>query len=135
MRLGQQDSKTARRSKTEGDSKMASHYLEIVSNDVDTLTGLYQRMHGLSFGPPDPDLGQARVATRADGGLVGIRKPLAAHEHPIMRTYLAVEDIQQAVKSAEEHGATIAYPPTRQGQRGTFAIVIQGGVEHGLWQR
>jgi predicted enzyme related to lactoylglutathione lyase len=115
--------------------KMAVHYLEIVSDDVDTLTALYQRMHGLSFGPPDADLGQARVATRADGTLVGIRKPLAAHEQPIIRTYLAVEDIQQAVKNAEDSGATIAYPPTRQGQRGTFAIVIQGDVQHGLWQR
>jgi predicted enzyme related to lactoylglutathione lyase len=118
-----------------GESKMTVHYLEIVSNDVDTLTVLYQRMHGLSFGPPDPDLGQARVATRADGTLVGIRKPLAAHEQPIVRTYLAVEDIQQAVKKATESGATIAYPPTRQGQRGTFAIVFQGDVQHGLWQR
>lgn len=111
------------------------HYLEIVSNDADKLTTLYQRMHHLSFGPPDPDLGQARVASRADGTLVGIRKPLAAHEHPIMRTYLAVEDIQEAVKKAEENGATIAYPPTRQGRQGTFAIVIEGDVEHGLWQR
>jgi predicted enzyme related to lactoylglutathione lyase len=92
-------------------------------------------MHGLSFGPPDPDLGQARVATRADGTLVGIRKPLAAHEQPIVRNYLAVEDIQQAVKQAEEHGAIVAYPPTPQGQRGTFAIVIHGDVQHGLWQR
>ena len=114
---------------------MAVDYLEIVSNDVDTLTRLYERMHGLSFGPPDADLGQARVATRADGSLVGVRKPLAAHEQPIMRTYLAVQDIQQAVKNAEDSGAIVAYPPTRQGDRGTFAIVIQGGVEHGLWQR
>jgi hypothetical protein len=66
---------------------------------------------------------------------VGIRRPLRAREHPIMRTYLAVEDIQQAVKQAEKQGATTAYPPIRQGQRGTFAIVVQGGVEHGLWQR
>jgi uncharacterized protein len=114
---------------------MTVHYLEIVSNDVDTLTALYQRVHGLSFGPPDADLGQARVATRADGTLVGIRKPLAAHEQPIMRTYLAVEDIHQAVKNAEDSGATIAYPPTQQGRRGTFAIVIKGDVQHGLWQR
>jgi predicted enzyme related to lactoylglutathione lyase len=114
---------------------MAVHYLEIVSNDVDTLIGLYQRMHGLSFEPTDPDMGQARVATGPDGTLVGIRKPLAAHEQPIMRTYLAVEDIQQAIKKAEEHGATVAYPPTRQRQRGFFAIVIQGEVQHGLWQR
>jgi predicted enzyme related to lactoylglutathione lyase len=121
--------------KTEENSTMVVHYLEIVSNDVDSLTGLYERIHGLSFGPPDPDLGQARVATGADGTLVGIRKPLAAHEQPIMRTYLAVEDIQRAVKKAEEHGAIVAYPPTRQGQRGTFAIVIQGDAQHGLWQR
>jgi predicted enzyme related to lactoylglutathione lyase len=113
---------------------MAVHYLEIVSNDVDTVTQLYQRVHGLSFGPPDPELGQARIATQSDGTLVGIRKPLAAHEQPIMRTYLAVEDIQHAAKEAEEHGAIVAYPPTRQGQRGTFAIVIQGDVQHGLWQ-
>ncbi len=114
---------------------MAIHYLEIVSNDMDALTGLYQRMHGLAFGPPDPDLGNARIATRADGSLVGIRKPLAEHEQPIMRTYLAVQDIQQAAKRAEESGATIAYPPTRQGTHGIFAIVIQGEVEHGLWER
>ena len=114
---------------------MAVHYLEIISNDVDALTGLYQRIHGLSFSPPDPDLGQARVATQADGTLVGVRKPLAAHEQPMMRTYLAVEDIQDAVTKAEDSGATIAYGPTGQGQRGTFAIVIQCGVEHGLWQR
>ena len=121
--------------KKEKDSKMAVHYLEIVSNDTEALTRLYQRMHGLSFGPPDPDLGQAQVATRADGILVGIRKPLAAHEQPITRTYLAVEDIQRAVKEAEASGATIAYPPTRHGDLGTFAIVIQGDVQHGLWQR
>jgi predicted enzyme related to lactoylglutathione lyase len=114
---------------------MVVQYLEIVSNDVDALTALYQRMHGLSFGSPDPDLGQAVVATRSDGTLVGIRKPLAAHEQPIIRTYLAVEDIQHAVKQAEDSGAIVAYPPTRQGRRGTFAIVIQGDVQHGLWQR
>jgi predicted enzyme related to lactoylglutathione lyase len=114
---------------------MPVHYLEIVTDDVDTLVGLYQHVYGLSFGPPDPDLGQARVATQSDGTVVGIRKPLAAHEQPVMRTYLEVRDIQQATKKAEESGATVAYPPTRQGDHGTFAIVIQGDVEHGLWER
>jgi predicted enzyme related to lactoylglutathione lyase len=114
---------------------MAATYLEIVSPDVDGLTALYERMHGLSFGLADPDLGHARASALADGSLIGIRAPLAAHEQPIMRTYLEVEDIARAVKQAEDSGAMIAYPPTRQGQRGTFAIVIHGGVQHGLWQR
>lgn len=114
---------------------MTVHYLEIVSNDAEALTSLYERVHGLSFTGPDPDLGQARVATRADGTLVGIRKPLAAHEEPIVRTYLAVDDLESAAKKAEENGALVAYGPIRQGARGMFAIVIQGGVQHGLWQR
>ena len=116
-------------------SNMTAHYLEIVSTNADTLAGLYERVHGLSFGSPDPDLGQARVATREDGSLVGIRKPLAAHEQPTVRIYIAVENIEHAVKQAGELGATIAYGPTRQGTRGTFAILLQGGVQHGLWQR
>jgi predicted enzyme related to lactoylglutathione lyase len=121
-------------SQAEPTSEPTVHYLEIVSTDVDAVTGLYERTCGLSFGPPDPDLGQARVATRPDGTLVGIRAPLAEHEQSIVRTYLAVDDIQRAVKKAEEHGAIVAYPPTAQGKRGTFAIVVQGGVQHGLWQ-
>ena len=120
---------------SEESSNMNIHYLEIVTNDVDALCAAYERVHSLSFGPEDPDLGQARVAVRPDGSLVGIRKPLAAHEQPTMRTYLTVVDIQKAVKEAEEAGAIIAYPPTRQGERGTFAIFIHGDVEHGLWQR
>lgn len=114
---------------------MAVHYLEIVTEDADRVAALYERMYGLSFGAPDADLGQARVATQPDGTLVGIRKPLAAHEEPIVRAYLTVDDIQKAVKAAEGAGAMVAYPPTHQGRRGTFAIVIQGGVQHGLWQR
>ncbi len=114
---------------------MAVHYLEIVTKDTETAAALYQRMYGLAFGPPDPDLGQACVATQADGALVGIREPLAEHEQPITRTYLEVLDIEHAVREAEESGATIAYPPTPQGRHGTFAIVIHGGVEHGIWQR
>jgi hypothetical protein len=89
---------------------MAVHYLEIVSNEADALTGLYQHTHGLSFGPPDPDLGQARVATQPDGAMVGIREPLAAHEQPIMRAYFAVQDIQQAVKKAEGPARRLPIP-------------------------
>ena len=114
---------------------MAIHYLEIVTNDAEAACAAYERIHGLSFGPADPDLGQARAATQPDGSLVGIRKPLAEHEQPTMRTYLEVADIQKAVEGAEAAGAIIAYPPTQQGKQGTFAIFIHGEVQHGLWQR
>lgn len=114
---------------------MAVGYLEIVTSDVDAACALNESLHGLSFGPKDEALGHARAAKMPVGTLIGIRQLLAAHEGPIVRTYLAVDEIDSAVKAAEERGAMIAYPPTKQGEHGTLAIVIQDDVQHGLWQR
>lgn len=111
------------------------HYLEIVCLDVDAQCAALESVHGIAFGPPVADLGHARVAEDPDGTLIGVRAPLAAHEEPIVRTYLEVDDIQKAVGAAEAAGATIAYPPTRQGDTGTWAIYILGDIQHGLWQR
>ncbi|MGH1345978.1 MAG: VOC family protein [Nannocystales bacterium] len=113
---------------------MTVGYLEIVTPDVDAACALYESVHGLSFGPREEALGHARAARKPDGTLVGIREPLAGHEGPIVRAYLTVDDIHKAVKAAEERGATIAYPPTKQGEYGTFAIVIRDDVQHGFWQ-
>ncbi|MBD3161845.1 MAG: hypothetical protein GF346_06180 [Candidatus Eisenbacteria bacterium] len=113
---------------------MRLHYMEIVCLDVDAQCTALERVHGLSFGPPVADLGQARVAEVSDGSLIGVRAPLAEHEKPIIRTYVEVEDIARAVEEAEAAGAVIAYPPTRQGDTGTWAIYILGDVQFGLWQ-
>ena len=110
------------------------HYLEVVTNELDATCALYEALWGVSFGERVAELGHARTAKRPDGTLVGIRKPMAEHEAPIVRSYLTVDDIAAAAKAAEERGAMIAYPPTEQGEYGTFAIVILDGVQHGLWQ-
>lgn len=116
-------------------STVRVHYLEIVSRDVAAQCSALERVHGLSFGPPMADLGQARVAEAADGSRIGVRAPLAEHEQPIVRTYLEVEDIAAADSEAEAAGAVIAYPPTRQEDTGTWAIYFLGDVQIGLWQR
>ncbi len=113
---------------------MTLRYLEIVTPEVDSTCALYERLYNVPFGPRDASLGQARVGQRSDGTLIGVRSPLADHETPTMRAYVAVDDIDRAVKVAEEGGGMIAYPPTRQGEHGRFAIFIKDGVEHGLWQ-
>ena len=114
---------------------MKVHYVEIVCRDVAAQCEALAQIHGVTFGPPVADLGQARVAEAPDGSLIGVRAPLAAHEEPIIRTYLEVADIAQAVRDAEAAGALIAYPPTRQGDTGTWAIYFLGDVQIGLWQR
>ncbi len=114
---------------------MLVHYQEIVCKDVAAECKALEQVHGLSFGPKVADMGQARIAKAPDGTLIGVRAPLAEHETPIVRTYLAVDDIAKAVAAAEAAGAIIAYPPTKQGDTGTWAIFILGDIQHGLWQR
>jgi predicted enzyme related to lactoylglutathione lyase len=55
-------------------------------------------------------------------------------EKPVVRPYMLVSDIKAAVEAAEKNGAEIAIPPMEIPGHGTFAIVIQGGIESGLWQ-
>jgi hypothetical protein len=121
--------------KREGGLDMQAHYIEIVSKNIDKQRKVLEQVHGLSFGPEVHDLGQAQVAKTANGVLIGVRAPLAEHEQPIVRTYFMVEDISKAVKAAEAAGAVIAYPPTKQGETGTWAIYIIDEIQHGLWQK
>lgn len=111
------------------------HYLEVVTPAVDATCALYEASAGARFGEPVAELGGARTAQLPGGTLLGVRSPLAEHDKPIVRHYVATDDIAQAVRAAEGRGALVAYPPTEQGDYGTFAIVLLDGVQHGLWQR
>ena len=118
----------------EEDTGMQVHYIEIVTTDVANTISALENVHGLTFGEAVAALGNARVAKAANGSSMGIRAPLAEHETPIVRTYYAVDDIAKTVKDAEAAGAMVAYPPTVQGDTGTWAIYILDGIQYGLWQ-
>lgn len=113
---------------------MKIHYLEIVTPDVESACALYGAVHNVTFGDPDPNLGGARTAALADGGMLGIREPLRDSEQPVVRPYLLVDDIQAAVDAAAQAGGDIALPPMELPGHGTCAIVLHGGIESGLWQ-
>ena len=113
---------------------MKIHYLEIVASDVDGVCAAYEAAHGIQFGSADPLLGGARTAPLADGGSVGVRGPLRDTEMPVVRPYWLVDDIEAAVDAAAKQGAVVALPPMAIPAKGRFAIYIQGGVDHGLWQ-
>jgi uncharacterized protein len=113
---------------------MRIHYLEIVASDVDAVCAAYEAAHGVEFGPADPLLGGARTAPMAGGGSVGVRAPLRDDEEPIVRPYWLVDDIGAALDAATRDAGVVALPPMEIPGRGAFAIYIQGGVDHGLWQ-
>ncbi len=113
---------------------MKIQYLEIVTSDVDATCETYALLHNVVFGERDPFLGGARTAKLTHGGMLGVRGPLRDTEMPIVRHYILVEDIQEAVDAAAKSGAEVAVPPMPLPGHGTCAIVIQHGVESGFWQ-
>jgi predicted enzyme related to lactoylglutathione lyase len=113
---------------------MQIHYLEIVTEGVEAVCAAYAAADGVQFGEPDPGLGNARTAPLPGGGLVGVRAPMHETEEPVVRPYWLVDDIEAAVAAAVEAGGEVAHPPMEIPGHGTFAIYIQGGIHHGLWQ-
>ena len=114
---------------------MQINYLEIVTKEVDAVCATYTAANGARFGEPDAGLGNARTAALPDGGLVGVRAPMHETEEPVVRPYWLVDDIEVALAAAVKAGGEVAHPPMEIPGHGIFAIYIQGGIHHGLWQR
>ena len=114
--------------------KMQIQYLEIVTTDVAALCKQYAAAHGITFGEPVPNLGNARTAELSGGGMIAIRGPLREDETPVIRPYILVDDIAKAVAAAKEAGAEVAIESMEIPEHGTIAIVIQGGIECGFWK-
>jgi predicted enzyme related to lactoylglutathione lyase len=118
----------------EGERVMQIHYLEIVTIEVDAVCAAYAAANGAQFGEPEAGLGNARTAPLRGGGLIGVRAPMQEAEEPVVRPYWLVDDIEAALAAATEEGGEVAHPPLEIPGHGTFAIYIQGGIHHGLWQ-
>tara|TARA_R110002073_G_scaffold260885_1_gene423740 strand:+ start:594 stop:1040 length:447 start_codon:yes stop_codon:yes gene_type:complete len=117
-----------------GERAMQVHYLEVVTKDVDAVCAGYTAANGMQFGAPVAGLGNARTAALPGGGVCGVRAPMRESEESVVRPYWLVDDIRSAVAAAQASGGVVAHPPMEIPGHGTFAIYIQGGVEHGLWQ-
>ena len=113
---------------------MQIHYLEVVTQDVDTTCATYENLHDVTFSEANPGLGNARTATLATGGMSGVRAPMHDSEEPVVRPYFLVDDIEAAARAAVESGGDIAHPPLEIPGHGKFAIYIQDGIHFGLWQ-
>jgi predicted enzyme related to lactoylglutathione lyase len=113
---------------------MKIHYLEIVTHEVDEVCAAYTAADNAEFSEPDPGLGNARTAVLSGGYLVGVRAPMHEAEEPVVRPYWLVEDIDKSFAAAVAAGAAEAHPPMEIPGHGKFAIYIQGGIHHGLWQ-
>lgn len=110
------------------------HYLEIVTPDPEAACSLYGTAYGWAFEAKGPEWGNSFVASLPDGSLCGIRSPLHEQETPTVRTYLRVDDLEAAVRKAEQLGAVIALDSMEIPGQGKIAVYLFGGIEQGLWQ-
>ncbi|MDT0593226.1 VOC family protein [Glaciecola petra] len=113
---------------------MNIHYLEIVTPDVNDMVSSYAESLDISFSEPVLSLGGAYTAALSTGGMIGIRAPMHESEEPVTRPYSLVDDIELSVASAVKTGAIVALPPTDISGYGKCAVLMQGGVQIGLWQ-
>ena len=113
---------------------MKIQFLEIVTRDVETMCATYEAAIGVVFGPPVPELGNARTADMADGSRLSVRAPMHETEEPTVRPYWLVDDIKAAWEAALASGAEEAHPPLEIPGQGTFAIFVRDGIHHGLWK-
>jgi predicted enzyme related to lactoylglutathione lyase len=113
---------------------MKIQYLEIVTNNVEAVCAAYAVADNAQFGEPVAELGFARTATLAGGGIVGVRAPLRDTEAPVVRPYWLVKDIEAAIAAVVQAGGELALPPMQIPGHGSCAIYLQGGNDHGLWQ-
>lgn len=114
---------------------MQTQYLEIVTKDVEAVCAAYAAALGITFSAPVAGLGQARTAPLSGGALLGVRTPLHETEEPLVRPYWLVDNIEVALAAAVKAGSVVAHPPLEIPGYGIFAITIQGGLHHGLWQK
>lgn len=119
----------------QSDASIAIEYLEIVTPDVEATCANLSAIHGVVFSAPIPELGNARIAKLGTDGRLGVRAPLGEEGAPVVRPYLRVDDIYQAIDDAEASGATFAMRATEIPDQGKFAIYFLDGVQYGLWER
>ena len=113
---------------------MKVQYIEIVTHDVDAVCAVYSEIHCVTFSKPDQNVGGVRTAVLEEGLTLGVRAPMHSSENPVVRPYILVEDIEEAVGNAEIAGAQTIVPPMPIPGKGRCAIVSVGGIELGLWQ-
>lgn len=85
--------------------------LETVTKDVGAVCAACAAAYKVQFGDPVAGLGNARTATLAGGGSVGVRAPLRVTEEPVVRPYWPVNDIAAAVAAVVRAGGELAVPP------------------------
>jgi len=108
-------------------------HIEIPADDLDRAKQFYAAVAGWEFGEMDgfPDYLLFRTGETSGGG-IGTR---GGSVGSVIRLYLNVASLEDAVAAAEANGGSVITPPTAITGMGRYAAVTDSeGNEIGLWE-
>ena len=108
-------------------------HIEIPADDLERAKRFYGAVAGWEFSAMDgyPDYFLFRSGEGAGGGL-GTRGESVGD---VIRDYISVDSLEDAVAAAQQHGGSVVTPPSDVPGQGRFAAVLDSeGNEIGLWE-
>lgn len=108
-------------------------HVELPADDIERAKAFYEAVAGWSFGKMEgsDDYWLFR-AGEGQGGAIGRRGHDVGN---VIRVYITVDHLEEAVATAEAHGGRVVQGPTDISGMGRYAAVTDPeGTEIGLWE-
>lgn len=111
---------------------------ELATSNVKAAKDFYGKVFGWEFS--DHPMGDTTYTmikrnNKEFAGIWSIPKDQEKHIPPHWMAYILVENLDEAIKKAQKHGAGIVKPATNAGEFGRFAIIADPTHAHiALWQ-
>lgn len=108
-------------------------HIEFPSDDPARARAFYEAVAGWQFSEVEGMPGYWTFATgEGRGGAIGRRGESVG---PVVRAYITVDDLEDAVATAQANGGTLVDAPTEVPGMGRFASILDPeGSEIGLWE-
>lgn len=113
-------------------------WTELATSNVQAAKDFYGKVFGWKFS--DVDMGEMtytmiKNSSKEFGGMWSIPKDKEKQIPPHWMSYILVDNLDDSLKKASSHGATIVKPTTNAGDMGRFAIITDPtGAHIALWQ-
>jgi predicted enzyme related to lactoylglutathione lyase len=112
------------------------NWVELHTDDHRAAKAFYGELFGWRFDAPEPATDPYARAYLGDAVVAAIRAPGAGHTgSPAWVSYLAVDDVDAAVRAVGDAGGRVTVPPHDRAGRGRAALVTDSTeAPVGLWQ-
>jgi len=108
---------------------------QIISKDPDQAAAFYSSLFGWKINSQNP-LGYRRIETGSAEGIQGGIWPAPPQAPTFAQLFIGVDDVREAVASAEKLGAKLLIPPTVLPEGDEMAVLHDPqGMPFAVWKR